>query len=93
MPSMRSQLRVDGQLSAFLQERRPDLFHRRYFQCFPANGPSLRAERFSETLYNYMDVSTRMSGRFWRVSTSRPEDTSKLHHWAPLDGAGPPHLA
>ncbi|NP_001072055.1 nothepsin [Takifugu rubripes] len=56
MPSMRSQLRADGQLSAFLQERRPDLFQRRYFQCFPATGPSLRVERFSETLYNYMDV-------------------------------------
>ncbi|TWW64421.1 T-complex protein 1 subunit beta [Takifugu flavidus] len=56
MPSMRSRLRADGQLSAFLQERRPDLFQRRYFQCFPATGPSLRVERFSETLYNYMDV-------------------------------------
>lgn len=80
MPSMRSQLRADGRLSEFLQERRPDLFQRRYFQCFPATGPSLRVERFSETLYNYMDVSTRVSGRFWRVSTSRPEATSTGRH-------------
>lgn len=66
MASMRSQLRADGRLAAFLKERRPDLFHRRYAQCFPAGGSALRVDRFSETLYNYMDVSRRPAARFWR---------------------------
>lgn len=58
MPSIRSQLRAKGLLSEFLKEHHPDMFNRRYFQCFPANTPSLRVERFSEKLYNFMDVRT-----------------------------------
>ena len=56
MPSIRSQLRAKGLLSDFLKEHHPDAFHRRYFQCFPPSAPSLRVDRFSEKLYNFMDV-------------------------------------
>lgn len=56
MPSIRSQLRAKGLLSSFLKEHHPDTFHRRYFQCFPPKSKSLNSERFTEKLYNFMDV-------------------------------------
>ncbi|KAM8908178.1 nothepsin [Spinachia spinachia] len=54
--SIRSQLRVDGLLQEFLKEHRPDMFNRRYAQCFPPGTPSLRLGRSSEKIYNFMDA-------------------------------------
>uniref|UniRef100_A0A3Q3WG49 Peptidase A1 domain-containing protein n=1 Tax=Mola mola TaxID=94237 RepID=A0A3Q3WG49_MOLML len=52
--SIRSQLRASGLLQDFLKDHRPDMFSRRYAQCFPVNTPSLRLGR--EKIYNYMDA-------------------------------------
>ncbi|XP_068590098.1 nothepsin [Cebidichthys violaceus] len=54
--SIRSQLRAEGVLEEFLKEHRPDMFNRRYAQCFPAGTPSLRLGRSSEKIYNFMDA-------------------------------------
>uniref|UniRef100_G3PP46 Nothepsin n=1 Tax=Gasterosteus aculeatus TaxID=69293 RepID=G3PP46_GASAC len=54
--SVRSQLRVEGLLEEFLKEHRPDMFNRRYAQCFPPGTPSLRLGRSSEKIYNFMDA-------------------------------------
>ncbi|KAL7370487.1 hypothetical protein ABVT39_002058 [Epinephelus coioides] len=54
--SVRSQLRADGLLQEFLTDHRPDMFSRRYAQCFPPGTPSLRLGRYSEKIYNYMDA-------------------------------------
>ncbi|XP_078128766.1 nothepsin [Sander vitreus] len=56
VPSIRSQLRADGLLKEFLKESRPDMFNRRYAQCYPPGTPSLRLTRSSEKLYNFMDT-------------------------------------
>lgn len=56
MPSVRTQLRASGMLTEFLKDHRPDMFSRRYAQCFPPGTPSLRLGRASEKLYNYVDV-------------------------------------
>lgn len=57
MPTIRSRLRAEGLLSAFLKEHHPDTFHRRYSSCFPPNSSWLRGDGVSEKLYNFMDVS------------------------------------
>ncbi|XP_075967673.1 nothepsin [Anarhichas minor] len=54
--SIRSQLRAEGVLEEFLKEHRPDMFNRRYAQCFPPGTPSLRLGRSSEKIYNFMDA-------------------------------------
>ncbi|XP_031715066.1 nothepsin [Anarrhichthys ocellatus] len=54
--SIRSQLRAEGVLEDFLKEHRPDMFNRRYAQCFPPGTPSLRLGRSSEKIYNFMDA-------------------------------------
>ncbi|XP_068442537.1 nothepsin [Clinocottus analis] len=54
--SIRSQLRADGVLEEFLKEHRPDMFNRRYAQCFPLGTQSLRLGRSSEKIYNFMDA-------------------------------------
>ncbi|XP_039646933.1 nothepsin [Perca fluviatilis] len=56
VPSIRSQLRANGLLQEFLKESRPDMFNRRYAQCYPPGTPSLRLRRSSEKLYNFMDA-------------------------------------
>lgn len=61
--SIRSQLRANGLLSDFLRDHRPDVFNRRYGQCFPPDMPSLRVEGSGEKLYNYMDVRTKQLSR------------------------------
>lgn len=58
MRSIRSQLRANSLLQDFLKDHRPDMFNRRYAQCFPADTPSLRLGRSSEKIYNFMDVRT-----------------------------------
>ncbi|KAK9525979.1 hypothetical protein VZT92_016642 [Zoarces viviparus] len=54
--SIRSQLRAEGVLEEFLKEHRPDMFNRRYAQCYPPGTPSLRLGRSSEKIYNFMDA-------------------------------------
>uniref|UniRef100_A0A8C2ZNB1 Nothepsin n=1 Tax=Cyclopterus lumpus TaxID=8103 RepID=A0A8C2ZNB1_CYCLU len=56
MRSIRSQLRADGVLEEFLKDHRPEMFNRRYAQCFPLGTPSLRLGRSSEKIYNFMDA-------------------------------------
>ncbi|XP_029283853.1 cathepsin E-like [Cottoperca gobio] len=56
VPSIRSQLRADGLLVEFLKDHRPDMFNRRYVQCFPPGTPSLRLGSSSEKIYNFMDA-------------------------------------
>lgn len=61
MRSIRSQLRVDGLLQDFLKEHRPEMFNRRFAQCFPAGTPSLELGRSSEKIYNFMDVRQKLT--------------------------------
>uniref|UniRef100_A0A1A8FLY2 Nothepsin n=1 Tax=Nothobranchius korthausae TaxID=1143690 RepID=A0A1A8FLY2_9TELE len=56
VPSIRTQLRSDGLLEEFLMDSRPDMFNRRYAQCFPPGIPSLRLGRSSQKIYNFMDA-------------------------------------
>lgn len=61
MRSIRSQLRVNGLLQEFVKEHRPDMFNRRFAQCFPAGTPSLQLGRSSEKIYNFMDVRQKLT--------------------------------
>ncbi|KAJ8245490.1 hypothetical protein GJAV_G00271290 [Gymnothorax javanicus] len=54
-PSLRSELRAAQRLEAFLQDRQPDVFGRRYSQCLPPNS-ALRLGTGTERLYNFMDA-------------------------------------
>ncbi|KAG7218920.1 hypothetical protein INR49_019420 [Caranx melampygus] len=45
MRSIRSQLRAHSLLTEFLRDHRPDMFNRRYAQCFPPGTQSLRLGR------------------------------------------------
>ncbi|TNN47321.1 Cathepsin E [Liparis tanakae] len=88
MPSVRSQLRADGVLQDFLRDHRPDMFNRRYAQCFPPGTPSLRLGRSSEKIYNFMD-----SQYYGEISLGSPEqnfsvvfDTGSSDLWVPHDG-------
>lgn len=65
VPSIRAQLRTQGLLEEFLKDHRPDMFNRRYAQCFPPGTPSLRLRRSSEKIYNFMDVSEETAQSFY----------------------------
>lgn len=55
---MRSRLRAAEQLDEFLREHQPDIFSRRYAQCYPPAQHYLNTGgRARERLYNFMDVS------------------------------------
>lgn len=56
MNSIRTQLRTSGILEEFLKDHHPDMFSRRYVQCFPPGVPSLQLGRSREKIYNFMDV-------------------------------------
>jgi hypothetical protein len=57
MLSVRTQLRASNRLEDFMRDHQPDVFNRRYAQCYPPGIPSLRLGKSSERLYNFMDVS------------------------------------
>ncbi|XP_072234017.1 nothepsin [Leuresthes tenuis] len=84
-PSIRTQLRAKGLLEEFLLEHRPDMFNRRYAQCFPPGTKSLRLGRSSEKIYNFMDAQY-----FGEISLGTPEqnfsvvfDTGSSDLWVP----------
>ncbi|XP_030296476.1 nothepsin [Sparus aurata] len=84
-PSIRSQLRADGLLLDFLKDHRPDMFNRRYAQCFPPGTPSLRLGRSSEKIYNFMDAQY-----FGEIMLGSPDqnfsvifDTGSSDLWVP----------
>ncbi|XP_061085073.1 nothepsin [Conger conger] len=52
---LRSALRSAQTLEAFLQERRPDAYSRRYSQCLPRSS-AVRLGTSTERLYNFMDA-------------------------------------
>lgn len=55
---MRSRLRAAEQLDEFLREHQPDVFSRRYAQCYPPAQHYLNTGgKARERLYNFMDVS------------------------------------
>ncbi|XP_044199587.1 nothepsin isoform X2 [Thunnus albacares] len=85
VPSIRTQLRADGLLGEFLKDHRPDMFNRRYTQCFPPGTPSLRLGRSSEKIYNFMDAQY-----YGEISLGTPEqnfsvifDTGSADLWVP----------
>ncbi|XP_073336756.1 nothepsin [Pagrus major] len=84
-PPIRTQLRADGLLQDFLRDHRPDMFNRRYAQCFPPGTPSLRLGRSSEKIYNFMDAQY-----FGEITLGSPEqnfsvifDTGSADLWVP----------
>ncbi|XP_070998694.1 cathepsin E-A-like isoform X2 [Oncorhynchus clarkii lewisi] len=56
MLSVRTQLRASNRLEDFMRDHQPDVFNRRYAQCYPPGIPSLRLGKSSERLYNFMDA-------------------------------------
>ncbi|CAB1346434.1 unnamed protein product [Coregonus sp. 'balchen'] len=56
MLSVRTQLRATHRLEDFMRDHQPDVFNRRYAQCYPPGTPSLRLDKSSERLYNFMDA-------------------------------------
>ncbi|XP_067272497.1 nothepsin [Pseudorasbora parva] len=57
MPSVRSRLRAADQLDEFLREHQPDIFSRRYAQCYPPAKHYISVGgRVRERLYNFMDA-------------------------------------
>ncbi|KAM3587879.1 uncharacterized protein V6R79_015959 [Siganus canaliculatus] len=56
IPSIRSQLRSSGLLQDFLRQSNPEMFNRRYAQCFPPGTETLRFGQYSEKIYNFMDL-------------------------------------
>ncbi|XP_074482119.1 nothepsin [Sebastes fasciatus] len=84
-PSIRSQLRASGRLEEFLTDHRPDMFNRRYAQCFPPGTPSLRLGRSTEKIYNFMDAQY-----YGEITLGSPEqnfsvifDTGSADLWVP----------
>ncbi|XP_066580088.1 nothepsin isoform X2 [Amia ocellicauda] len=54
--SLRSELRATQQLDSFLRDHQPDVFARRYSQCYPTRLPTSSLRTTRETLYNFMDA-------------------------------------
>ncbi|KAL0967228.1 hypothetical protein UPYG_G00249450 [Umbra pygmaea] len=56
MSSVRTLLRASDRLESFVRDHQPDIFNRRFAQCYPPGIPSLRLGKSSERLYNFMDA-------------------------------------
>ncbi|KAM9705869.1 nothepsin [Menidia menidia] len=85
VPSIRTQLRAEGLLQAFLKDHSPDIFNRRFAQCFPPGTQSLKLGRSSEKIYNFMDAQY-----FGEISLGTPAqnfsvifDTGSSDLWVP----------
>ncbi|KAM6984784.1 nothepsin [Aplochiton taeniatus] len=85
MPTLRTQLRKVGNLEQFIHNHQPEIFSRRYAQCYPPGIPSLRLSKSSERIYNFMDAQF-----YGKISLGSPEqnftvvfDTGSADLWIP----------